>query len=221
MRKLSRLQNVCIKLEHDVVLINDKKWSPWDFGHIERAYLRNLAVNIGGEAGWLNPREFYTQLAHLKRLVIFDQRAESETLSLKLGILKKAIAQAQKATRNNKSKKRYTAPHARYWRHISADVELNGPMDEWITYRWPKGYKSVFGHTGRLRESELLEDYETVVNEPQPPRRGRGRPRREDVILRSSQQAAKRGHAEVEADSLPSNSKRPQGRPRKVQFPRI
>jgi len=215
-RKLSRLQNVCINLEHDVLLINDKQWSPWDFGHIERAYLRNLAVNLGGWAGWLNSREFYTQFAHLKRLVIFDQRGDSKALSLKLGIVKKALAQAQKATRNDKSKKRYAAPHVRYCRPISAAVEWNGPVDEWITYRWPKGYKSVFRHTGRLRESELVEDFETVVNEPQPPRRGRGRPRREDVLLRSSQQAAKRGHAEVETDSLPSNSKRPRGRPRKA-----
>jgi len=32
--RLSRLQSVCVSLEHDVLLINDKQWSPWDFGSV-------------------------------------------------------------------------------------------------------------------------------------------------------------------------------------------
>ncbi|PMD24277.1 hypothetical protein NA56DRAFT_746430 [Hyaloscypha hepaticicola] len=232
--KLSRLQNVCVSLYHDILLINDKQWSNWDFGPIERANLRRLAVNLGGWFGWLSSRDFYLQFAQLKSLSLFEHGKDLKEVSFKAQEIKRITEKAKNAITRKGSKKRYRAPKIRL-EEISTGDGWSGSVDEWITYKYPKGNK--FPLTSGRRSSlsscrGLAEENESAASEPRHNVRRRGRPRREEIAARitltgdgpgsssqrsvSARHAKKRSRADFEADNLPQNSRRPRGRPRKV-----
>ena len=228
--KISRLQNVCVSLEHDTLLINDKQWSDWKFGAIERAYLRRLAVNLTGWFGWLGQRDLYTQFTHLKQLDVFHRGGGREMLFLKREALRKALSAEQKSKKNKGNKRRYVAPVLGR-KEVPIAAEWRGSVEEWITYKYPKGFKPTVPSRRPARSWEE-EDAGGVqsVTEPQPARRRRGRPRREEVAGQNGampggpksssqrsipQQGTKRSRADFDADGLPQ-TKRPRGRPRKV-----
>ncbi len=111
--QLSRLQNVCVSLYHDILLINDKQWSNWNFGPIERGSLRKLAVNLGGWFGWLSSRELYLQFSQLKSLSLFEHGKDLNEASFKAQEIKRLIEKAQTANTRKGSKKRYRVPKIR------------------------------------------------------------------------------------------------------------
>jgi hypothetical protein len=232
--KLSRLQNVCVSLYHDTLLINDKQWSNWDFGPIERGHLRRLAVNLGGWFGWLSSRDFYLQFSNLRSLSVFERGKNLKGASFKAQLIKEIIEKAQIANTRKGSKKRHRAPKIRF-EEISTGEGWSGGVDEWITYKYPKGYKSPSssGRPSNLSSCRgVAEENELVASEPRHNVRRRGRPRREEIAARtistvngpgsashrsvSARHANKRSRADFEADSFLQNSRRPRGRPRKV-----
>ena len=232
--KLSRLQNVCVSLYHDILLINDKQWSHWDFGPIERGNLRTLAVNVGGWFGWLSSRDFYLQFSRLRSLSVFERGKDLKEASFKAQQIKKIIEKAQIANTRKGSKKRYRTPKIRLEK-ISTGEGWSGSLDEWITYKYPKGYRSPLSSCRPSSLSScrgLAEENESAASEARHNVHRRGRPRREQIAARntstgdgpgsssqrsvSSRHANKRSRAEFEADSFLQNSRRPRGRPRKV-----
>jgi hypothetical protein len=79
---LSRLQNVCIRLDHDILLLKDRKWSPSDFGPLEFECLRNLAfdLTVGGGRGrsWkMTTIQLLLGFKHLDMLHLFDPKNPS------------------------------------------------------------------------------------------------------------------------------------------------
>jgi hypothetical protein len=127
-------------LEHDILLINDKQWSDWKFGAIERAYLRRLAVNLTGWFGWLGQRDLYTQFTHLKQLDVFHRGGDQEMLFLKREALRKALSAEQKTNKNKGNKRRYVAPVLGR-KEVPVAAEWRRSVEEWITYKYPKGFK--------------------------------------------------------------------------------
>jgi hypothetical protein len=229
--KMSRLQNVCVSLEHDTLLINDKQWSDWKFGAIERAFLRRLAVNLTGWFGWFGQRGLYTQFTHLKQLDVFHRGGDQEMLFLKRETIRKALSAGQKTNKNKRNKRRYIAPVLGR-EEVPTAAEWRGSVEQWITYKYPKGFKPTVPsrRPGRSWEEEDTGGVQSMTGEPQAARRRRGRPRREEVAgqngampggTKSSsqrsvpQQGTKRSRAEFDADGLPE-TKRPRGRPRKA-----
>jgi hypothetical protein len=193
--KLSRLQNVCFSLEHDVLLINDRQWSEWKFGPIERSYLRRLAVNLGGWFGWLRQRNLYMQFTALRHLNLFDCAGDQESLSFKIDHIENVFRKTQKKKKSLGSTREYVAPVISPV-EIPTAVEWQGSVDEWITYKYPKLQKSpvISGRRrGRPCRGEVVGEKESLPSQP------RSSSRR----IIPSRQAAKRSRTEYEADIAP------------------
>ena len=127
--RLSRLNNVCVSLEHDILFINEKAWSKWNFGHLERHHLQSMAINIGGWVHWRAAEELLCSFKSLRTLRMFDRR-DDPNFPLKAG--KVEIALRQKAERNVN----YIVPAFVYEAVPSAHERTVGEV--WTSYRYPR-----------------------------------------------------------------------------------
>jgi hypothetical protein len=167
--KRPRLQNVCVSLEHDVLLI---MISSGCLGTLDRSsvvILRRLAVNLGGLFGWLSPSDLYMQFTQLRYLNLFDGGEDPKIASFKVDEIDKVLMKAQKVHNEKQgSKKKYVAPVVRHEK-IPTAVQWQSSADESITFKYPKGYKApvVRHRRGCPRHADVSTELRTLTSVPE------------------------------------------------------
>lgn len=139
MEKFSRLNNVCIDLEHDMLLIDKQQWSKWEFGYLEERNLRNLSVNLNGWIHWKTSVDLLQQFRKLRRASIYDNGGDGSLAQFKADEIRSLILQAER-TRSERGSD-FTAPIIDTLFMPDA-IAWDGASEDWYTYKYPRGYKS-------------------------------------------------------------------------------
>jgi hypothetical protein len=139
---LSRLDNVCINLEHDILSIKEKQWSPWKFGVLESIFVRHLALDLGGWVDWSKAVDVLYQFKKLDELEIFNDDS-TFMVEHKVGAIVDRLRRMELDERIEKEDEwflEYKTP--RYVCHQDEALSSYLPTHkEWTTYKYSRGYK--------------------------------------------------------------------------------
>jgi hypothetical protein len=136
LKKLSRLQNVCISLEHDVLLIAERQWSLWNFGPLERDHLRSMALNVGGWLNWEESIQMLRRFTHLYSLRGFDAENSANTGYL-AGVIVDGLAKEEATSQEKPGKKGsvYVSPITTC---EAITTKHSEDPQNWIRYKYPR-----------------------------------------------------------------------------------
>jgi hypothetical protein len=134
-KRLSRLNNVCISLERDLLLIDRQQWSKWNFGPLERILLRKIAINLDGWMGWISTVQLVRRFKQLHRLYLFDRTNTSDEMAdFKMGTIARGIKMNQKIHPD------YIAPLVfKPTVPVRVAKRWDGDVEDWFTYKYPVG----------------------------------------------------------------------------------
>lgn len=138
LEKPSRLQNVCINLKQDALVIRERQWSHWDFGPLERHYLRNTLISLDG---WLAGKESVNLLGRFENLSVVGIVSDKvdRNLKYKAAEVSRSLRERQiqvKILNTGKNGKAYVAP-----RVTCGTWQAKKPYQgTWTTYKYSKGY---------------------------------------------------------------------------------
>jgi len=153
--KLSRLNNVCISLESDLLLVNKQQSSEWNFGYLEKQQLKNFAVNLNGWINWSAAMDLLQQFTNLCQASIFDNDKHNRMVHLKVGQIQSwAITAENRRPRKYPS---YTAPLIKI-QDIPEALAWDRDTKDWITYKYPKDYRSD-GRNHGLERNKISERF--------------------------------------------------------------
>jgi hypothetical protein len=134
-KRLSRLNNVCISLERDLLVIDKQQWSKWNFGPLEHKLLRNMAINLDGWMGWISTVQLARRFKQLSKLYLCHRTNASEMAYFKMATIARGIKMSQKTHPDYipplvKLKSAPPVHLARRW---------DGDVQDWFTYKYPVG----------------------------------------------------------------------------------
>jgi hypothetical protein len=134
-KRLSRLNNVCISLERDLLLIDRQQWSKWNFGPLERILLRKMAINLDGWMGWISTVQLVQRFKQLHRLYLFDRTNTSDEMAdFKMGAIARGIKM------NQKIRPDYIAPLVfKPTVPVRVAERWDSDVEDWFTYKYPVG----------------------------------------------------------------------------------
>lgn len=140
------------------------------------------------------------QFTHLKHLDLFDRTKDQKSLSFKIDEIEKVLVKARKKNKGTQGGGRRYEASVVSREEIPTAVEWQGSVDEWIIYKYPKGYKSPVPsrQPGCPRYPDALNELGILTSEPESSFQGTAPPRH----------MSKRSRTEFEADSTLKSSRK-------------
>ncbi|KAE8449162.1 hypothetical protein EG329_008546 [Mollisiaceae sp. DMI_Dod_QoI] len=129
---VDRLQNVCISLEHDVLVIEQNGLS--NLGLIVMLNLRHLAYNLHGWLRWREHATALTRFRTLQTLTFFDDDDKRGSLRTKGSAIKESMARMARGPKKGRTEFKYD-------RCPTSQAALPD-INSWIKYKYPKGYEA-------------------------------------------------------------------------------
>ena len=168
---ISVLQNVCVSLEHDLLVIRQQRHLPSVFGVLECSFLRFMAIDV---TGWVDIPAFVQSLRNVKnlrKLDLFDDKTRGG-LDYKVSEVHRYL-QREEEKDKKKPKKRipnFIAPKlGKYYAPPIEDRKLKGIC--WVRYKYPaKDNWDAESTQSRKRKSD---GDEWVMTQTQPLKRAR------------------------------------------------
>ncbi|PVH82231.1 hypothetical protein DL98DRAFT_514006 [Cadophora sp. DSE1049] len=136
----SKLQNVYIDMESDMLLLHKWICRPGMFGEIERQILRNMAVEMDGYITFMNIAKCARQCGGLKNLNLFEGSTGKGYTLFKCGRIQHGIERLAKKKLRQKELP-YEVPRI-YSESIESPKPESRRIATWYRYKYPKGYKS-------------------------------------------------------------------------------
>ncbi len=137
--KLSRLNNVCISLDEDMLLIEEHQRARWSLRYLERHELRHISLNLGKWLKWSASMKLLQKFDGVKEAAIFNREGDRSLHQFRADQIEVQLLRAEKD--NAKRGSRYVAPFIAI-KPTRMPFEWKGSLDEWYTCQYPKGYKS-------------------------------------------------------------------------------
>ncbi|CZR54670.1 uncharacterized protein PAC_04554 [Phialocephala subalpina] len=144
-KDLDRLQNVCISLEHDLLV---SKGLP-DLGLIPRLYLRHLANDLHGRVELCDRATALAKFRSLRKIFLFDEDDKYGSLRFKYRRIKSSMAQMSK--KGQAGEPGYLTPKLKHSRSLLSvikkwpqDVRRPSNMEWsnlWIKYKYLKTFQ--------------------------------------------------------------------------------
>ena len=130
---MTRLQNVFVDFKNDELLINEKQWSPWNFGPLELRYLRKLVLNLSGWLNWSKSIELVLGFRKLQSLGLYDTSDDSN-LRIKKRKIKLVLRYEEKKNGGEavQNRARYVPPKIK----CGTLPTPPNPPKVWITYKY-------------------------------------------------------------------------------------
>ena len=152
----SRLNNFCISLEHDTLLMRGRS-SNWQLGPIELYNLRQLTINVTGWVVFASLRSTLRRFKSLERLYIFDEK-DGPGIDFKRDRIQQHLRNEEAKDKKEPRKRipNYRAPKV----VITSTPPLPAPwgVDKlWTSYRYPRHYKSIVDFLEGCLEEETPE----------------------------------------------------------------
>ncbi|KAH7417626.1 hypothetical protein BKA64DRAFT_740105 [Cadophora sp. MPI-SDFR-AT-0126] len=152
--RLSKLQNVYIDMEFDILLLNSKIYRAGMLGEIEQQLLRNMAVEMDDWVMSMDIAKCARQCGGLKNLNLFEGRTGHRYTSFNVERIQQRIEWLAK------KKLRKEPPYKVPWIH-SETIKISSPeyrtIERWYQYKYPKGYKTPRQSSRPVDRSRLLE----------------------------------------------------------------
>ena len=139
---LSRLDNVCIDLEHDILSIKEKQWLPWNFGVLESIFVRHLALDLDGWVAWSKAVDLLYQFKKLDVLHLFID-TNKDDMDFKVNTIVERLSRMGRIERIEKEDEwlfEYKFPRKTYHKAKALSSTLR-THKEWTTYKYSRGYK--------------------------------------------------------------------------------
>jgi hypothetical protein len=170
---ISALQNVCVSLEHDLLVIRQQRHLPSVFGVLESSFLRFMAIDV---TGWVDLPAFVQSLRNVKNLTkldLFDDKNWTRGgLDYKVSEVHRYL-QREEEKDKKKPKKRipnFIAPKlGKYYAPPIEDPKLKGIC--WVRYKYPA--KDNWDAESTLSGKRKSDGDEWVMTQTQPLKRAR------------------------------------------------